>query len=176
MKEILKKQKGFGSVGIVLVIFILVVVGVSGWLVYKHEHKSVPLATNNSSTTTGANALNATNATKLVAQFYDKYKACKADATCKTNAVQQYGTSNLSAYYKPASGSYAEDPIVCAQSLPNSFGAMKNVTTTPIVVIGTFTESFGAQSKTISFSVIKQSSSSPLKINTIICTPELTPH
>lgn len=179
--KILKNQQGFGAVETILVLIIVILIGVAGWLVYDNHHKQPPppAKTSTSKATTTTNAappqpanIAATDVTQLVTDFYTKYKTCNGDYTCETNLVKQYGTTNLYAYFKPATGTYTADPIMCAQMLPDSIGAVSGVTTTSTSASGTITTNYtGASGGKIKFTVTKTTGN--LNIDTITCSPPL---
>ncbi|HEY1835386.1 MAG TPA: hypothetical protein VGG13_01030 [Candidatus Saccharimonadales bacterium] len=173
MNKLSKNQKGFGAVETLLVLIIIILIGAVGWLVYKDHHKTTPPAKASTSANTNTPPaqpakVSTSAATQLLTNFYTKYKACNADQTCTANLVKQYGTANLLSYYKPATGSYAEDPMLCAQTLPDSI-SVSGVTTTSTSAAGTVTESFASNSVAIKFTAAKQSGS--LKIDTVTCDP-----
>ncbi|HUD07785.1 MAG TPA: prepilin-type N-terminal cleavage/methylation domain-containing protein [Candidatus Saccharimonadales bacterium] len=50
MKKLCKNESGFSVIEVLIVIVIIALIGIAGWLVYKHEHK-VPVTTNSSVST-----------------------------------------------------------------------------------------------------------------------------
>jgi cytoskeletal protein RodZ len=174
-------QKGFATVEAVLVLVILILIGVVGWMVYKNHHKSTSSTTSSHSTTSSSNTstssstqttVSAADVTQLATDFYNQYKAC-TDTTCKTNLVKQDGTANLLSYYQPSNGSYAEDPILCAQDVPNSV-SVSGVSAAATSGSGSVTENFDSGPTTVKFTAVQQSSGD-LKVDTVTCNPPLTP-
>jgi Tfp pilus assembly protein PilV len=128
-------QKGFTAVEGLLIVLIIVVIGAVGYMVYHNDHKTKtvsvsttasnkPATTTKTTTTPAAAAISASAVTSFVTTFYNQYAACfnsgNLNQTCTTNLVNQDGTSNLYSYYKPSTGSYPADPIMCAQDNPPS--------------------------------------------------------
>jgi|GEM_PF-2482381 hypothetical protein len=63
MKKLRSNETGFSAIELVLVIVIVVLIGISGWLVYKNHHKST-LASTVSSTSTSKTSTKTTTTTK----------------------------------------------------------------------------------------------------------------
>jgi hypothetical protein len=177
-------QKGFTAVEGLLIVLIIVVIGAVGYMVYHNDHKTKtvsvsttasnkPATTTKTTTTPAAAAISASAVTSFVTTFYNQYAACfnsgNLNQTCTTNLVNQDGTSNLYSYYKPSTGSYPADPIMCAQDNPPSV-TVSGVTTTSSSASGVVTENFTTPN-TVKFTAVSQSGN--LKIDTVTCNPPL---
>jgi Tfp pilus assembly protein PilV len=182
-------QKGFTAVEGLLIVLILVVIGAVGYMVYHNDHKTKTLNASTSASTqstkstvsnsnkpvatTSPAAISASAVTSFVTTFYNQYAACfnsgNLNQTCTTNLVNQDGTSNLYSYYKPSTGSYPADPIMCAQDNPPSV-TVSGVTTTSTSASGVVTENFTTPN-TVKFTVVSQSGN--LKLDTVTCSPPL---
>lgn len=183
-------SKGFGLVGVLIVVAALIVAGGAGAYVYHRDHKAKmetdtgSVITDHSSTTSNSTNTGSTNSTQaklsvsdvsqFLTDFYNQYIAIasgKNTSTTRAQLVQQDGTSNLVAYYTPKTGySYPADPILCAQAVPNSI-SVTNVTPDTDSATGTVVESFGSSTAQVSFTVVKQAGA--LKIDNIACNPAL---
>lgn len=184
MIKVSKNEKGFTVVEALITVLIIVVIGFGGFYVWHTEHKPKTTASNvatTSSTTpaekTTTTPLSTTTTTQLLNNFYTQYiAASNSTSTSQTSlikhVVQQYGTSSLVSYAYPSTGSYSENPIVCAQDTPTSF-SVSGVTSTSISAAGTITEVFGSDTVKVNSTVVSQSGN--LKIDTITCNPALTP-
>ena len=173
MIKVKNNQQGFSAVELMLILVIVVLIVVVGWLVYKDHHKTTTSTSTTTSTTSSTQSkISESSVTQLVKTFYNKYSDCFSNGnlnqTCTTNLVNQYGTSNLYSYYKPTSGSYAEDPIMCSQDSPSNI-SVSTLTATSSSATGTVVENFGTSSSNVKFSVIKQGGN--LKLDSVTCSP-----
>jgi Tfp pilus assembly protein PilE len=174
MARLNDNRRGFTLVEIILVTFTLIVIGVAGYFVAKHNDKTTA-----SPTSVSPAVLDVSAVTNFVRNFYNQYNACVASGninqTCTDNLVTENGTSKLLAYVNPSTGyQYAEDPIECAQEPPTTF-SVSGVTSTPDSASGKVIETFGTSTstETISFAVVSQPRA--FKLTTVRCDPALSP-
>jgi len=167
MNKVSRNEKGFSAIEIVLVIVVIALIGAAAWLVYKDHHK----------TTTTSTPLSVAAVTSLLNSFYNQYitankSTSDTQAAQMKQVIQELGTSSLVNYAYPSTGSYPENPIICAQDIPNSF-SVADVTTTPTSGTGTITELFGSNIVKINATVVSVPGN--MRLNTIMCNPALTP-
>jgi cell division protein FtsL len=187
MNKLTKSEKGFSVFEVILAIAVIVAIAVAGYLVDKDHHNSASTQTKlssknmtinkkNSTSSSKPSVVEASSVTKFMTDFYSKYTECfnngNPNQTCTMNLVSQYGTTSLMSYYMPSTGTYASDPIDCAQATPTSF-VVSGITVNSDVASGNVIEKFGTDTKAVKFAVINQSGS--IKLNTITCAPPLTP-
>jgi Tfp pilus assembly protein PilV len=188
MSKISTNEGGFTVTEVLLVILIIAVIGFGGYYVWHIQHKTkattttITTTSNTKPTTTTPTAatpapLSISAVTSLLTTFYNQYISASNStstnqATLIKQVVQEYGTSNLVNYAYPSTGSYSEDPIVCAQDIPSSF-SVAGVTSTSTSAAGTITEVFGSDTVKVNTTVVSQSGS--LKVGTVACNPALTP-
>lgn len=115
----IKNQKGFTGLEVVLIVLLVAIVAAAGGYVYSQRNQ----AQNNSKeeSVRSPEEINGEEAATFVEKFYDEYKSISADnvesAEQQSKAVvEKYGTSELVSYYSNAQG---YDPIFCGQNLPN---------------------------------------------------------
>lgn len=129
--------------------------------------------TSSASTTTQA-AISSSAVNSLLTNFYNQYIACitagNLNQTCTNSLIAKYGTAELESYYKPSTGSYAADPIVCAQEAPTSV-SVSGIVTSSNTASSTVVEDFKPPVN-VSVKLVTDSTGN-LLINSVTCSPPL---
>jgi Tfp pilus assembly major pilin PilA len=165
----MKTQKGFTVVEGLLILVIIGLISFTGWYVWNAHNKTNNTLTNadaaNSSVAKypgNATTLTKDSASRLALQFYDQYINLRY-FNDQEKLVGQYGTENLTKYFKD--NSHGVDPVVCGQSIPTSISTNNSSVTADSATV-VITEDYNPTPLEVTQNLFNQN---VLKIDSIDC-------